>query len=159
MHNPDSLLAKTLKAKYFPRNSFFVAGRGYNLSSIWTAILESRKVLELGLKWVVGRGDMIKVWGDEWLGGELGRVSSDRGDYSESCTINAFMLGNGAGWNIPLIQNIFTEEEAGRIITLPFSSRRMDLLTWKFEKNGVYSVKSGYVEAMSEAACVLGYPR
>lgn len=49
LQNQNSLLARTLKARYFPLRCFLTALTEYNPSSIWRGLLEGRKVLETGL--------------------------------------------------------------------------------------------------------------
>lgn len=51
-------------------------------------------------------------------------------------------------WNVPLIQNIFNEQDVSLITSLPFSKSRSDRLTWKFDTRGICTVKSGYIELM-----------
>lgn len=46
------------------------------------------------------------------------------------------------------VRQCFSAEEAMMILALSFSSGRTDMLTWKFEKIGVYSAKSSYIEWM-----------
>ncbi|XP_071722504.1 uncharacterized protein [Rutidosis leptorrhynchoides] len=46
MQEPDSLLAQTLKKKYFPVTSFLEAELGSNPSFVWRSILEGRELLE-----------------------------------------------------------------------------------------------------------------
>ena len=54
MYNPDSLMAKILKAKYFPHNDIFHAQAGNNPSYTWQSILDDMEVLRMGCVWRVG---------------------------------------------------------------------------------------------------------
>lgn len=65
----NSLLAKSLKAKYYPYLSFEQAGLGNYPSYTWRNIWEARKVLENGLMWRVGDGADISIWHDAWVPG------------------------------------------------------------------------------------------
>lgn len=80
LHNGNSLLARTLKARYFPNGSFCTATLGYRPSSTWQGLIEGWEVLNLGLCWVVGNGETIRVWKDNWVMGEdSNKITSDRG--------------------------------------------------------------------------------
>ncbi|KAL8470159.1 hypothetical protein ACS0TY_032872 [Phlomoides rotata] len=81
IQNSESLLAKTLRAHYFPQSDFLSASVRYNSSYVWHNILHGRKTLSLGLHWIVENGQLIKIWNEPWLMGE-GKVcvSSDRDD-------------------------------------------------------------------------------
>ncbi|KAL0408314.1 UNVERIFIED_CONTAM: putative ribonuclease H protein [Sesamum radiatum] len=65
--NPNLLLSKILKARYFPKVDFMQAKKGYNSSYTWRSILEGRQVIEEGIKWRLGDGNSVRVWGDKWI--------------------------------------------------------------------------------------------
>ena len=67
MHNPSSLVYRVLKAKYFPHNSFLDATVPDTASYIWSSICKSIEVLNLGLRWRVGTGELIRIWKDPWI--------------------------------------------------------------------------------------------
>lgn len=48
---PDSLMARILKAKYFPHMDIMDASLGYNPSYIWRSIILSRDLISKGLIW------------------------------------------------------------------------------------------------------------
>jgi len=62
-----SMVGSLLKARYYPHHSFLDAKLGYNPRSIWRSLLAGGVVLEKGVRWHVGVGDKINVWGDNWL--------------------------------------------------------------------------------------------
>ncbi|KAM2075386.1 hypothetical protein ACFX1T_038282 [Malus domestica] len=65
--NPNSHLARVLRAKYFPTSSFIDALVGRGTSWGRKGILQGRKVLKLGIRWRVGDGRSIRVMKDPWL--------------------------------------------------------------------------------------------
>uniref|UniRef100_A0A0D3DK41 RNase H type-1 domain-containing protein n=1 Tax=Brassica oleracea var. oleracea TaxID=109376 RepID=A0A0D3DK41_BRAOL len=67
MHNPDSLLTKVLKGKYFPESSFLESGAKTGASHGWVSMMAGKAILEKGLGYLVGNGENIKVWTDSWL--------------------------------------------------------------------------------------------
>jgi hypothetical protein len=64
---PNSLVAQVLKEKYFPGGEFLNARLGRRPSYAWRSIFQARDVLERGLGWRVGNGELIRIWGDRWL--------------------------------------------------------------------------------------------
>jgi len=69
--NPDSLITKLLKAKYFPHSDYFSASIGHNPSYVWRSFWSVRNYLKRGLKWSIGMGETISVWNQLWLKGPL----------------------------------------------------------------------------------------
>jgi len=67
IQQPNSLLAKVLKGKYFLRDSFLQAKLGANPSFTWRSMLKARPVLEQGLMWRIGNGEQVRIWGDKWI--------------------------------------------------------------------------------------------
>lgn len=119
-----------------------------------------RKVLDLGLSWVVGNGATISVWKDSWIqGGENQSVQTDRGNLPENWRVKDLMLDSTSTWNAPLIRNYFSTDEANRILAMPTSRRREDVLAWGMEKDGIYSVRSGYKALMAEENRAYTVPR
>lgn len=64
-NNPNSLLARVLKAKYYPRSSFLNSQLGNLPSLTWRSIWAAKRLLLNGLTWRVGRGDSISIFRKE----------------------------------------------------------------------------------------------
>uniref|UniRef100_A0A803Q8X4 Reverse transcriptase n=1 Tax=Cannabis sativa TaxID=3483 RepID=A0A803Q8X4_CANSA len=65
--NPDCLMAKVLKALYFPHNNFLEAKVGHYGSHIWRGIVWGRELLLKGYRWHIGNGLTIRINEDPWL--------------------------------------------------------------------------------------------
>ncbi|KAA3460646.1 reverse transcriptase [Gossypium australe] len=89
---PDCLLAKVLKARYFPFTNFLSAKVGSYPSFTWRSICGARELIADGWLYQIGNGRMVNIWNDPWLPGP----------------------------------------------------RSKDVLVWRHDNTGVYTVKSGY---------------
>ncbi|XP_075475824.1 uncharacterized protein LOC142513002 [Primulina tabacum] len=67
--NPDSLVARVFKARYFKLHDIMDASIGNSPSFIWRSLLWSRKLLRKGLCWRVGNGEKIATFRDQWIPG------------------------------------------------------------------------------------------
>lgn len=65
--NENSLVARLLKAKYFPRSIFLDLGMGVNPSYSWRSMWEAKDVLGRGVRWWIGNGRSVGIWKDKWL--------------------------------------------------------------------------------------------
>jgi hypothetical protein len=64
---PNSLMARVLKAKYFAKCNFLQAKLGQKASYSWQSILKARWILKNGCFWLVGQGNNINIWDDRWI--------------------------------------------------------------------------------------------
>ncbi|KAL8488537.1 hypothetical protein ACS0TY_024714 [Phlomoides rotata] len=148
LRDDSSLLARTLKARYFPSSTFMQAKVGYNLSFTWRSVLDGRMVLQHGLFWMVGNGSRICIWDDPWiLNGGDGPVSLDRVDSVGVSVVSDLIDLANWSWDLPRLREFFPEFVVDIILAIPVGDPELaDELIWHFNKNGFYSVRSGYVE-------------
>jgi hypothetical protein len=80
VQDPESLVGRVLRAKYFPRGSILDASMTAGVSYTWRSILKGVALLKEGLVWRVGDGTKIKVCSDPWVPmGDTRRPRSPRG--------------------------------------------------------------------------------
>ncbi|KAB2626784.1 ribonuclease H protein [Pyrus ussuriensis x Pyrus communis] len=103
--NPEWLLAKFLKAKYYPNSSFLEALVGRGTSWGWKEILQGRKVLKFGIRWRVGDGRSIQVVEDLWL--PTPRTFQPISRHPEMPKLVVDMVASGGIWKREVIQRIF----------------------------------------------------
>ncbi|GAU24827.1 hypothetical protein TSUD_157400 [Trifolium subterraneum] len=153
--NPNSLVAKLLKARYFPRSSLFEAPLGYNPSFAWNSMWHARQILSLGCRWRIGSGDNICVMHDPWLRGSASRwVPSPQPAGVYQLSVRDLLHDNYKAWDIAKVRNLFSGDVAEMILETPLvSSVREDKVIWEEERNECYSVKSGYKLAMRYIIC------
>jgi hypothetical protein len=150
MHKPTSLVARLFKARYFPQNSFLSSSIGNNPSFAWRSIWRARQVLLLGCRWQIGDGSKIKVMNEPWLRASQGRcLKAPQTENVYDLTVQHLLLPNVKCWDNNKIYSLFSIDVAHDIINVPlFDLVREDKLIWSEEKDGVYSVRSGYRKFM-----------
>lgn len=62
--NPNSLIARVLKARYFKHSNIMMATLGSDPSYVWRSMLWSRDLLQKGLCWRVENGNSIAIFKD-----------------------------------------------------------------------------------------------
>ncbi|GAU46451.1 hypothetical protein TSUD_402180 [Trifolium subterraneum] len=146
IQNPESLVAKIIKARYFPRSSLLEASLVYNPSFAWRSIWKARQILLHGCRWRIGSGDRIRVMYDPWLRGNDDRwVSSPQVECVYDLFVKDLLLENYKTCDIAKIRNLFIGPVVKEIIATPLiSSVKEDKVVWEEERNRCYSVKSGY---------------
>ncbi|KAL4335266.1 hypothetical protein GQ457_07G037440 [Hibiscus cannabinus] len=149
LHNPSSLVARLLRAKYYSASTFLQARLGSNPSLTWRSIWSARGLLELGLRWQVGAGFSISIWNDFWLPAKVPKLISTA-EVTGLHTVSDLIDQESREWKTTLVQEFFNPEDAEAILSIPLSSHeQMDRLVWCGEHSGIYSVRSGYKRLLS----------
>lgn len=140
----DSLCAQVLKAKYYASCSVLQAKPKAGMSYTWRSILRGIELLKKGVIWRVGDGLGLNMWTDPWLPRDFSRHPiTPRGGIV--LTEVADLLDPATGsWDVPLVRDIFWEEDAEVILATPVHEGRPNVLAWYFDKHGMFSVKSAY---------------
>jgi hypothetical protein len=146
LQNPQSLVARIFKEKYFPGCSFMDSVLGNRPSYAWRSIWNAKKLLSEGLIWRVGDGMSIKIWKDCWIPSpSTFKVQSPMRIVHEDATVSVLIDRDLRWWNIPLVHEIFLKDEAELICGIPVCpGSQADRLVWNGTKNGLFSVKSAY---------------
>ncbi|KAA3468713.1 reverse transcriptase [Gossypium australe] len=142
---PQCLLARVLKARYFPFTDILAAKIGSYPSFTRRSNCSARELIEDGMLWRIGKGDRVNIWNDPWLPGRENDILSGQEIRIRWITVNQ------------LIRNLFDEDTASRILSIPISGSSLeDTLVWKFEGSGTYSVRSGYQRKLAvDTTCPL----
>ncbi|KAG8488535.1 hypothetical protein CXB51_016304 [Gossypium anomalum] len=69
LSQPNCLLAKVLKACYYPFSDILSAKIGSYPSFTWRSICSARDLIADGILWRIGDGASVNIWNDPWLPG------------------------------------------------------------------------------------------
>ncbi|KAH9751062.1 putative reverse transcriptase/RNA-dependent DNA polymerase [Citrus sinensis] len=140
----ETLTSRVLKARYFRRCSFLDATIGNNPSFIWLSILWGRELLQRGIRWCVGSGQHIRIYGDNWVPMPLlFRPISPKNLGNEARV--ADLIENGNSWNMTLLRKYFLPPDIHSIMKIKLPSQSCnDRVIWYYDRCGEYTVKSGY---------------
>ncbi|GLT59332.1 hypothetical protein SLA2020_321580 [Shorea laevis] len=148
--NTESLAVKVLKARYFPRIDFLRSELKPTSSLIWRSIWCAKELLKRGCRHLIGDGRSTLIWGDPWIPNESQfLVQSPRPERCELQYVSDLIDEDTCTWRRELIMSTFNPHEAQLILSIPLSwMRRSDGWTWAFTRNGNYTVRSGYHQAI-----------
>jgi hypothetical protein len=106
--NPQSLVAKIMKAKYFSGSSILEAKLGTRPSFAWRSIISSCDLLREGLVWRVGNGEKIRIWKDKWVPSpSTFSVHSPPTFLDPNEKVSKLIDMQSKWWNVPLLESIF----------------------------------------------------
>ncbi|CAN1761930.1 Transposon TX1 uncharacterized 149 kDa protein [Linum perenne] len=155
---PNALVSRVFKAKYFPKGDYLSAEEGYRPSFVWKSILAAQDVVRRGYRWRVEDGSKLGVWKEPWL-------RDDDNCYLETVpslqlndlTVKDLVVPNLWVWDDALLTQFFCARDVQVIRQMaPPKEDGEDARIWKHENNGRYSVRSAYRVAMEEIAGIAG---
>ncbi|KAK2661076.1 hypothetical protein Ddye_007609 [Dipteronia dyeriana] len=134
VNNPDSLVARVLKARYFHSDSFLSWSIGSRSYCVWKSIFWGREVVLKGIRCSVGDGRNIVVYKDSWIP----RPGSFK-VFSPIClpgnALVSKLMEKQGRLNQNLVRSYFIKDEADLILSIPLSVHAMsDSFLWHFEK-------------------------
>jgi ribonuclease HI len=146
MTEPDSLLAKVFKAKYFPTSNFLQAKPGHRSSYSWQSIMKASWILKKGCLWLIGNGKTTNIWSDRWLHPHGDKATwTPRHANTNLEKLQDLINPSSKDWNRQLISQNFYPIEAEAIYQIPLSNPMdEDQICWQRTKDGIYTVRSGY---------------
>uniref|UniRef100_A0A803QB70 Reverse transcriptase domain-containing protein n=1 Tax=Cannabis sativa TaxID=3483 RepID=A0A803QB70_CANSA len=140
---PDCLLARVMKALYFPNGNFFEAKLGHYGSAVWKSILWGREILIKGSRWCIGDGRTIRINEDPWIPRGYPFTLRSKVRIPEGVTINTLLNEDGS-WKLNEVISWFHFDDVPWIIGTMPSMKTSDSVTWTLTPNGNYTVASGY---------------
>ncbi|KAK5826341.1 hypothetical protein PVK06_021259 [Gossypium arboreum] len=137
---PNSLVARVLKAKYYPNTDFNNAQLGNIPSLTWKSVWAAKGLLNNGLCWRVGKGDGISIWEDCWIPGKKPEEWNRR-NRSEEYNVLCPRCGNGEEDSEHVFLNCPVTVEIWRKLEVSWVDRTVhniwEWITWIFQKTAI----------------------
>ncbi|KAM1344989.1 hypothetical protein PS2_034172 [Malus domestica] len=116
-----------------------------------------RDLIHSGSHWQIMGGEGVRVWVDRWLPSlplghhePLGEVS-----VTPNMRVSSLIAPSSQEWDVGFLQPVISMANHEAILATPIDDpRRKDLFVWAANKNGRYSVKSGYRWLQSRSLAV-----
>lgn len=143
--NPDSLVSRIYKARYFANSDFLQAKLGNSPSFIWRSVFAAKEVVSSGVRWRIDTGESIAITGQPWLQNDVNPYITTVSQSIVNKTVSSLMCTEKRDWDIDVIRDVFNEEDQKSIMDVQLEENNgQDVIVWKKEQTGVYSVRSAY---------------
>ncbi|VVA28953.1 PREDICTED: ribonuclease [Prunus dulcis] len=146
LSEPTNWWAQIMAKKYIRKDGFLAATKKTSHSAAWKAILDARTVLHKGLRWIVGNGQSIFFWTENWVFPFpiLDLIpDSMRNNLNLNAKVANF-IQNQTWQRDRLLQEV-DEDILEEILIIPLHlSPLQDALIWGPDPNGKFSIKSAY---------------
>ena len=103
-----------------------------------------KNIIHKGCKWRIGRGNNVQIYNSNWIPrGETFRPISMPSLPTDSYVSE--LIGSDNKWDVTKIYQNFGKDDVELIISIPLPKQPADdQLFWHYDKQGNYSVKSGF---------------
>lgn len=116
--DPSSLLARTLKGRYFKDRPFVEAGMGNNPYLTWRSIMWGRELFLKGYRWRVGNDKYIDIEKDPWISKRNAKAHSLIKEDLKGCKVKC-LIDNDNKWIDSKVREHFNQEDAEDILNIP----------------------------------------
>ncbi|CAN1178180.1 Putative ribonuclease H protein At1g65750 [Linum perenne] len=146
LSQPDALVTKVFKARYFPKWDFLSASLGNGPSYVWQSIRKSQEVVRRGSRWRLGNGEKVRVWGEQWLRDDENlEVITVPNIQLEGLRVCDLILPGTLDWDVQKLYNLFEERDCREIVNIPLGMDGLiDRRIWHYDPKGNYTVRSAY---------------
>ena len=149
LQSPNAWWVQLLKQKYLRSSSFNECEVKSTDSKFWKTLIRNKNTISDNLRWVVGKGDQVDIFHDQWIVGieVLAKYPTKSGSEQLQDTLHKVkdlipINGNGNHWNREIIKAIWEDPIADKILDLPL--RGTDVRCWMAEPAGKCTVKGLY---------------
>ena len=142
-HNSHSLIARALKAKYFPRCSIHDCTPKPHHSWIWRGIVNQRNPKLKESRWWIGKGFDIPLTHQAWYPCSTQNLNNTN---LQSKTVADLINHSNGTWKPDLVRAIYPYPISEEIMSNPISKTGTvaDKLLWKYSNSGVFKVRDTY---------------
>ncbi|XP_074336668.1 uncharacterized protein LOC141673834 [Apium graveolens] len=146
IQNPELLVTRVLKARYFSDSSILEARKGINPSFVWMSIWQAKEKLSAGYRWVVGDGRSVTATRDPWLAQKPNfRVDNLQMYEGRQEKVATLFYPDSKTWDPVRVRESFSSGDALAILATNVPQRQVeDRIVWSKSIDGIYSVKTGY---------------
>ena len=143
LQNPNSLVARVLKSRYFPFGDILNAKLGNSQSYSWRSIHSSLNVIRMGTRWRVGNGKLIHIWDDKWLSTpSTYKVISPPNGIPQFLMVSSLINPMTKWWDVDLIRSTFLPFEVETILKISLSrTLPEDKIIWIGNRSGEFSIR------------------
>ena len=146
LQEKENLWVAIMTAKYLKHSNFLIVTPKPSDSPVWKSVLRSRSLLKKGLRWIVGTGENISFWWDNWVDNFnlielLGRDSSLLSN--PDCTVGNFITRD-KNWDLPKLRIVLDNDLIiQKLLGIPIRIfEKQDTFCWGLTGSGSFNTRS-----------------
>ncbi|XP_020424514.1 uncharacterized protein LOC18771072 [Prunus persica] len=123
------------------------APKSARASWAWSSLLAGRDLILRGARWQILDGSRVHLWTDKWLPCVANPIlrPTDGSTRDDTLMVSTIINPISMQWNLSSICDAISDRDLEIFLTLPLGDgSESDRVIWPLNRNGDYSVKSGY---------------
>lgn len=150
---PNSMIARILKAKYHPGTTIWLANKSVLKSAFWASLLKVWHHIENSCFYQIVNGN-ISIWSTPWC--HIWKNIHDHliiqsSNFSYPAVVRDLWVPGTKTWNVNVFRNLFSPYASDIIINTPIiQSYGEDMLCWKHNPSGTCTSKRSYRITLQE---------
>lgn len=114
--NPDSLVSRLYKARYFADKDFLNASLEHSPSFIWRSIFEAENIVASGVRRRIGSGEKNNIIEQPWLVNENDPyITTVSQSIENSCVASLFCM-DMKDWDVEVVMDVFNVRDQESIL-------------------------------------------
>jgi hypothetical protein len=131
----NSLCARLLKAKYYPRGELTDTVFSEDVSPTWLGIEHGLELLKKGIIWRVRSGSKIQIWRDSWIPRPPSLKITYKKGRSRLRWVSQLMVPGRREWDVQLLRSCLLPHDVADVQKIQLSGRmEEDTVAWCYEK-------------------------
>ncbi|CAN0912295.1 Putative ribonuclease H protein At1g65750, partial [Linum grandiflorum] len=145
-NDPNALVSRIYKAKYYHNEDFLSAKLGHRPSYAWRSIICSQEIIRAGYRWSIGNGGSISMLNKPWLREEDNcYLETPPSLQLMNLTVSDILIPDLRIWDSEKLCLLLYDRDATAIRGMSTPREDFDdYRLWKFSSRGDYMVRSAY---------------
>jgi hypothetical protein len=143
---PESICARVMRGRYYPDGNLLQQNKRVEAHTLDKVCWLVYNVSEFRRGYIcrVGDGSQINIWEDNWIPSSHNlKVLTPCGNNLVTKVDELINAATGT-WDENLIKDLFWPVDAYRILQIPLTHGREDLVAWHYNRNGLCLVRWAY---------------
>ncbi|KAF9603189.1 hypothetical protein IFM89_034522 [Coptis chinensis] len=157
--NGGDEFALFMKRKFFSKKGIKI--RFHKPSSIWKGIENALKEINPNSSWIIGNGETIDLWRDEWLNGRSIQQIFGLSEFQlENYTTKLSLIIQDGQWNMTSRFKDMLAAKGVNVLLLPSPNSEVeDARIWNPDPRGKFTIKSAFNEIRKKTRNKIGWSR
>ncbi|KAL4295419.1 hypothetical protein GQ457_12G013470 [Hibiscus cannabinus] len=114
-------------------------------SFVWRSILKAKEELKAGFHWRIGIDSEVALFQQQWGGDKPIILEGNHLDnHNNPVKCKEFMIPGLAKWDERKVQQVFSSNDAQKILSCPIANTREDILRWSHHHSGLFVTKTAH---------------